>query len=573
MSELAKKSRKDMHAKIKRLVGSDPRAKVDASDYSPPDPLDADIKTGLRPVSRRQFKKGGKVVAMHGALAKHHAGKKPRRKHREDGGDVSSMNPMSAAKPVRSEQELPQNIRYNAVAVNKAIDSSNRSGRKISKNEASKIHRLLRGGYKSGGSALATPDNIINRSVKEANEKREGKKHIGGMKKGGRAHKMDGGPSDKSYVPRSTMNFAPAGRARPFGLKKGGKVPMEKWEHSKEDLAQDKKLAKKHHMSLADWEKSGLDKKHDKQQSMKGLKHGGSCGCKMCMGGRTAKAGGGGIDMGQADRSLYQKEKQPEKKYNILDSKGNVVSTHDNYSDAARVLSRMKDADFDDHKLRPVKKYGGRMGKAAGGYAYGGKSKDRKHKFDGGMTMANPPPPPPPPPRMPEDIINDRRAYEITQEEKRRAAKSTPVPAPKARGGSLDGELQGTRPTGGRLARKNGGRAKGKTNINILIGTGKGDRMGVDAMAGMPPRPPGIPVPVPAPGAGGPPGMPPGAAPMPPMPPPGMGAMPPPGMPPMGRKAGGRVGHRKYRSAADMDAGAGSGLGRLEKTEIQKHRG
>ena len=78
---------------------------------------------------------------------------------------------------------------------------------------------------------------------------------------------------------------------------------------------------------------------------------------------------------------------------------------------------------------------------------------------------------------------------------------------------------------------------------------------------------------------GGPPGM--GAPPM-PMPPPPMGGMPgPAGMPPMPRKTGGRaigvdkpgrVGHRKYRSAQDMDAGAASALGRLEKTEIQMHK-
>jgi Family of unknown function (DUF6496) len=58
-------------------------------------------------------------------------------------------------------------------------------------------------------------------------------------------------------------------------MKKGGKVSHMEWEHSKEDLAQDRKLAKKHGMSLEKWEKSKLDEKHDRQQSMKGLKHGG----------------------------------------------------------------------------------------------------------------------------------------------------------------------------------------------------------------------------------------------------------------------------------------------------------
>jgi len=37
----------------------------------------------------------------------------------------------------------------------------------------------------------------------------------------------------------------------------------------------------------------------------------------------------------------------------------------------------------------------------------------------------------------------------------------------------------------------------------------------------------------------------------------------------MARKAGGKV----YRTYKDMDAGAGSGVGRLEKTEIQKRKG
>jgi hypothetical protein len=57
---------------------------------------------------------------------------------------------------------------------------------------------------------------------------------------------------------------------------KGGKVGHMEWEHSKKDLNEDKKLAKKHGMSMEKWEESDLDKKHDKQQSMEGLKKGGA---------------------------------------------------------------------------------------------------------------------------------------------------------------------------------------------------------------------------------------------------------------------------------------------------------
>ena len=67
----------------------------------------------------------------------------------------------------------------------------------------------------------------------------------------------------------SVEDLAAPGRA------KGGKVSEMEWEHSKTDLAQDRKLAKKHGMSLEKWEKSALDKKHDKQQSTEGLKKGG----------------------------------------------------------------------------------------------------------------------------------------------------------------------------------------------------------------------------------------------------------------------------------------------------------
>jgi hypothetical protein len=61
----------------------------------------------------------------------------------------------------------------------------------------------------------------------------------------------------------------PKGKTTTF--KKGGMA----FEGSAKDEAQDKKLAKKHGMSMKAWEASSMDDKHDRQKSMKGLKRGG----------------------------------------------------------------------------------------------------------------------------------------------------------------------------------------------------------------------------------------------------------------------------------------------------------
>ena len=147
---------------------------------------------------------------------------------------------------------------------------------------------------------------------------------------------------------------------------------------------------------------------------------------------------------------------------------------------------------------------------------------------------------------------------------------------PKGRKGDKGDVAVGDYPyaKGGRTAHAAGGRAgKGKTNINIIVAAGKGQQPGMPPAGGMmppPPAPGGRPVMMPPPppgGAGA--GAPPMPMPIPmPMPMGGAGG-PPPGMPPMPRKAGGRI-TKTAHSYKDMEAGAGSGEGRLQKTEIAK---
>lgn len=121
MHDNRKGMRKSAAKKAMMLAKGDPTQKVDASSWSPPEAMEPGVKTGMRPISARQFKRGGKVAHMEGAKAHHHAGRKAR---------------------------------------------------------------------KSGGAALSA-NSLVNRNVKEANEEREGKKHVGGMKRGGMAGHPD----------------------------------------------------------------------------------------------------------------------------------------------------------------------------------------------------------------------------------------------------------------------------------------------------------------------------------------------------------------------------------------------
>jgi hypothetical protein len=324
---------------------------------------------------------------------------------------------------------------------------------------------------KAGGRAAKTDDTpivdrYINRDLKKANEYRDGVKHVGGMKKGGRAgYQTAGSVANKITTPeyrkelesrQSTTPKSPPAPSTPASTSKPADMPT---------------------MSAS-----------EAAEFMKSRKHGGRT--KKQMGGPMM---GGGM-MGDPRLDMVKRQ--------AMNFQGNPVTPG---AKKGGKIERHPDEAMDKALIKKMVK-----------------PEARAKRQDGGGVFS---------------------------------------------GAGYPNKIPGVVP-GGRTARKEGGRtskSKGKgTNINIIISPGKD---GAGGMPGLPPMMgPGLP---PGPPPGMPPMMPPGGAPpmMPPGPPLGM----PPGLPPgigMPRKAGGRT----YRSDKDMDAGAGSGLGRLEKTEIQSRK-
>ena len=502
MSDVAKKARAAMKAKAQRLGADRPLEKVDSSTFTPPELLNADVKTGMRPISRRAFKKGGKVM-----------------------GDCA---------PTRAD----------------------------------------RAPRKSGGKAI-TADSLINRNQKEANESREGKKHIGGMKKGGRAGREEGGKvEDHDTGSRTGAGAVTQSRSKPVSRPSAGRAPQPTDLYDADQL-------KKADSDVRGYKKGGRTKKVGggslgpavsgaakmMQQSDRGIPSatmnfsGVKKGSLSPLRATGMKKGGEAHEDIAADKKLIKKMVKPMARTG-KDTGGQAMGMDDGSrqarmpaADRSAVNAAMssmgnKGMDLADaqNSMGGMKK-GGRTGKTIGG----------------AMSMFSP-------------LAMGLNAMRGDDDDDK-GGKKHGGRTKRATGGQVfsgpgyPGKIPGVVP-GGRTARKDGGKTKGKgkTAINIVINAGKADD---DSM--MPPNPmgapKGMPIPLPPPGAG----MPPGAAPPMPMPPPGMmgaggppGAppMPPGGMPPMGRKAGGRT----YRSYKDMDAGAGSGMGRLEKSEIEEHK-
>lgn len=510
MSEFSAKTiRAARKAKATKMGSADPHTKVDSSDWTPADPLNADIKTGARPLSRRAFKKGGKVV---GEKAKANMGRKPRC-----------------------------------------------------------------GGGNAGKS-------WVNRNVKEANEEREGKKHVGAFKKGGRTKKefggaasdvlsvlspafmvakmIKGGDKDDDKNAGSAQSAHAVGPAKKRGGRThksngGSKLPVDKkyteeLEAAGKGQSPDAQKQRDEMRNMLNSQNPPREQDYKHYMNMPSRKRGGRT--KKMDGGQMMAPGAAPMAAPVGDPRLGA----------VRPARFNFGSGPQGtpYKKGGKVHS---DEAMDKALIKKMVKSSARTGKADGGNmgAGSGKRTDRSANVyepdynEASVDKAI---------RGSRQKISGKEAGMIKQLLKGRTGRATGGGV--FSGPSYPGKVPGA--VGGRTAKAAGGakRGKGKTNINIVINAGKKSE---DAGPGMPPPgpPPGSPMslqrPMPSPGGA----MPPGAMPM-PMPPGGPGA-PPPGMPmpPMARKSGGRI-TKVARSYKDMEAGAGGGEGRLQKTDIAK---
>lgn len=573
MSQTAKSARDAMKAKAKRLASADPHTKVDSSTWSPAEPLNADIKTGMRPLSRRAFKKGGKVIGKaEGEKAKHRSDRAPRasggKLAKYIKGAVKNLGDNEYSEGYRSGQQSvaetyalpgeaeeggnPIQMKNRSKGIDLALKKmtgkakvpARASGGKIGKESSDRSKRYL------------TPDNLLNRDQKMANEAREGIKHVGGLKHGGPAKKNKGGSTYGVSTPlrlkKTVTGSNPAKSAKVYKDQDWGEYRVKHFLDGK-------------HQKDADYHTDDMSDAHDTAMDFVNKKHGG----------KIKKFGGGDI---VGDNPVSVQNRSMGKAAGVMKKGGRAKYATDGKVDDAKAKKPInwsqaeegykapaqentgQDPNFrpasaeSQEKLANLAKYGSMKGNPTKSPDYpdarkkGGKVKnwegskkdeaqDRMLAKKYGISM--------------EKWEKSEKDKKHDKQQSMKGLKEGGRTAKYSGGGVFSGEsYPGKVPgaTGGRNAHAKGGKAgKGKTNINIVIASGppKGEGMMPNAPV---PAPKAMPVPPPAAG-------------MPMMPPPGMAPaggppVPPPGM--MPRKNGGRTIHV-------IDHAAGGGLGRLEK--------
>jgi hypothetical protein len=267
----AKTLRAAMKDKAKRLATSSP-AKVDSSTFTPAEPLNTEVKTGMRPISRRAFKTGGKVEGMECA---------PRadRKPRMNGGKIGLAN--TDQKSANEERDGKKHVGAlktgGRVAKNNGGDAE---GEKAGLNHYEPLPKPKGNPFKpdqdqiDAGNALMQEEQ---RRQGDMTRRKDGGKTMkanggatscAGPDAGGREAKKKGGKAMGGAMAQAAgKDMMPMGVIPQMMMKKkkGGMV-----EGSKKDVAEDKMLAKKHGMSMKEWEASPEDKKHDAPKKKNG---------------------------------------------------------------------------------------------------------------------------------------------------------------------------------------------------------------------------------------------------------------------------------------------------------------
>lgn len=462
MYDIAKKGRDALKSKARRIAAGD-SMKVDSSDWSPAPLLNADKKTGARPIGGgRLYNKGGKVVG-------------------------------------------------------KAVGGASKA-------------RADRPGRATGGAAVKFADAMASKDMRRA----LGTAHVGAFKRGGEASVPSAAETHLTKDRVGSAKVKPTrGAAQNYkrgGKAEGGESMGAKVKGVLHRLTGYETPEKQYQKQYGQIGKDGGTRYDDSDKAalgkmLEGKKHGGRHGKDM--GGKIADV----LNRMVGYKSPAQKLEEGLKNVGKGSGAQYTQEMRARMGEAARGESPTGSAEEAMEKS-------GRTGDKHGG---------RAHHASGGKNWIK-------------DAIKKpgalRKSLGVKEGEN--------IPAKKLEAAAEKPGKMGQRARLAQTLKRMGRKAGGGVNLTVVVSEkGKGPMPG--GPVDMPPVPPM--------------GPPPGAPPMPMMPPPppvnimaGAAGAPPAQMP-MGRKAGGRI-SKVASSYKDMEAGAASGEGRLQKTDIaKKHHG
>lgn len=155
--------------------------------------------------------------------------------------------------------------------------------------------RFEHAGRKPRAAGGMTATEYVNRDIKDANQARVGPKHIGGMKKGGRAEKATGGGMSSMALPQAFTPVARAAGGRTGKMMGGPMMGAPEMQPRVGNGMPANGVAGGAPMArpMGRHEMRGMMRKDGGK-----VEHGKSCSCAKCSGGAVGKAAGGGVSYG-----------------------------------------------------------------------------------------------------------------------------------------------------------------------------------------------------------------------------------------------------------------------------------